>query len=191
VGLTYDDGPDPAQTPRLLDALRARDARATFFLIGQNAGGNAPIVARQVAEGHVVGNHTQTHPRLPELTLEGVRAELEAADARIVAAGAPEPILFRPPYGETNDDIAIVASQQGMWQVLWHVDTNDWRDGRTLDEIVAATLDGAGPGRVVLFHDRVANSVAAVPIIVDGLRQRGLCPGVVRPSGASWTVVPG
>jgi peptidoglycan/xylan/chitin deacetylase (PgdA/CDA1 family) len=191
VGLTYDDGPAPT-TPGLLDALAAKDARATFFLNGdQITDARVPTVKRQVAEGHVVGNHTWSHPDLTTLASDDeIRDQLDRASVRIVAAGAPDPVVFRPPYGAADARVRRIIAEKRMVEVRWDVDTFDF-EGRPVDEIVRTTVEGARPGRVVLFHDRMPNTTAALPAIVDGLRHRGLCPGVVRPRGTGWAVVPG
>jgi peptidoglycan/xylan/chitin deacetylase (PgdA/CDA1 family) len=181
VGLTYDDGPAPT-TPALLDALAGKGARATFFLVGnQMIPERQATLARQVAGGHVIGNHTWDHPELPPLTDDEIRDQLNRTTWLAVASGVPRPTLFRPPYGATNDRVAALATDLGMAQVIWTIDTNDWQ-GVAVDETVRRALDGARAGSVVLFHDRMPNSVAAVPAVVDGLRTRGLCPGVIRPS---------
>jgi peptidoglycan/xylan/chitin deacetylase (PgdA/CDA1 family) len=181
VGLTYDDGPSPT-TPGLLDALAAKGARATFFLVGdQMIDARLPTIARQVAEGHAIGNHTWNHPQLPALTDDEIRDQLNRTTARIADAVDYVPRLFRPPYGATDDRVAALAMEQSMGQTLWTIDTNDWQ-GVAVDETVRRALDGARAGSVVLFHDRMPNTVTAAPAVIDGLRTRGLCPGVIRPS---------
>jgi peptidoglycan/xylan/chitin deacetylase (PgdA/CDA1 family) len=156
AALTFDDGP-VVETTGLLGALRAKGARATFFVIGQQVAGRRAVVGQEAAEGHLVAN-----------------------DA-IVGAGVARPKLFRPPYGATNARVDAVGASLGLSRVLWSIDTNDWT-GIPVEETVRRVLDPLRAGSIVLFHDRMVNSTAAVPAIVDGMRKRGVCPGLLAPS---------
>lgn len=167
VALTFDDGPGP-HTARLLDLLAARKAPATFFLLGQNVARQPGLVRRMAAEGHEIGNHTWDHQQLTKLGRTGQREEVERAAAAIAAAGAT-PTVFRPPYGSRNATTDAVA---GAPVILWDVDTLDWKT-RDTDATVAAALRDTRRGSIVLMHDIHAPTVAAVPRIIDGLRERG------------------
>jgi peptidoglycan/xylan/chitin deacetylase (PgdA/CDA1 family) len=168
VALTFDDGPGP-DTRQLLEALAAHDARATFFLTGQNAGVYHRTVAAQVAAGHEVANHTWNHPDLTRRSAAEIRSQLARTDAAIEAAGGSAPTLMRPPYGAVN---ATVRREVTQPIVLWSVDTEDWKykDSARVAEYTAKTVR---PGDIVLLHDIHATSVAAVPTILETLAERG------------------
>lgn len=188
VALTFDDGPDPEWTPKILDILKARHAPATFFIIGENGLTNRSLLERLVAEGHEVGNHTYTHPNLGGATARETALELNATQRLFQAFTGHSLRLFRAPYfGDaeptTADEIepAFHAQQQGYVSVGLHVDPGDWkRPGvqaivdRTVQGVLAS--DEERSGNVVLLHDAGGNraqTVAALPLIIDQLRAKG------------------
>ena len=171
VALTFDDGP-VAETTELLTVLRAKKVKATFFVLGRQVVREPAVIRQIVADGHVVGNHSWDHPLLTRLSLAKVRAQLVRTNRAIVAAGAPAPVVFRPPYGGTNRAILRIAGAQGMTQVLWDVDPLDWRDRNSAvvaSRVVAATRNGS----IVLSHDIHPTTRAAYARIIDRLRARG------------------
>lgn len=175
--LTFDDGPCDGSTDALLQALDAVGAVATMFNLGSRAHRHPTLVRDQVAAGHSVGNHTRSHFRLPLLSDDEVRRELASTQRTVQVLTGRLPTLFRPPYGDTDERVAAAASEHGLTEVLWTVDSRDWA-GASADEIVAAaqTLE---PGGVLLLHDGYDTTIEAVPRIVTTLAQRGLAPGVV------------
>ncbi|MFB4305484.1 polysaccharide deacetylase family protein [Actinomadura sp. GTD37] len=175
VALTYDDGPTAATLPALLDQLRAAGARATFFIQGNNAEARPDLVRAEQRAGMWIGNHTDTHPHLPDLGELAAFKEILGTQRTLRRITGRPPTLFRPPYGETNDQVRRDETRLRLLEVLWTVDSRDWA-GATTDEIVAAarTLQ---PGGIILMHDWAQASVDAVPRIVGDLRERGLCPG--------------
>ena len=184
VALTYDDGPGPL-TPTLLDTLADRHARATFFVVGdQISTAREAVVRRERAEGHVVGNHTWSHARLTDLSSTQVRSEFTRLNDRLVALGLPRPTLWRPPYSAFDSRIDTIAGNLGMTRTLFDVNTGDADEpgGVSVEETTRRAVEGARAGSIVIMHDQKANSVAATPGIIDGLRARGFCLGVVRPS---------
>lgn len=168
VALTFDDGPG-VHSERLLDLLKQEEVPATFFVVGQRVPTRAASVARMVAEGHQVGNHSYTHPEFPKLTGEAQRAEIERTDTVIVAAGAPKPTVFRPPFGAWDAATRRVAA---MPLILWNVDTLDWKH-RDPAQTLAITLRDTRPGSIVLMHETHATTIEAVPEVIDALRARG------------------
>ncbi len=171
VALTFDDGPVP-ETTELLAVLRAKKVKATFFVLGSQVVREPAVIRQIVADGHVVGNHSWDHPLLTRLSLAKVRTQLVRTNRAIVAAGAPAPVVFRPPYGGTNRSILRIAGAQGMTQVLWDVDPMDWRDRNSAlvaSRVVAATRNGS----IVLSHDIHPTTRAAYARIIDRLRARG------------------
>lgn len=172
VALTYDDGPG-AETNRLLDTLRDRDAHASFMTVGTNAAANAGPLKRMQAEGHTIGNHTENHPQLSALDDATIGAEIDQASDTIEHATGQRPQWLRPPYGDTADNVSRVAGERGMSLALWSIDTRDWAT-RDAGATCQATVDQAQPGAIVLMHDIHASSVDAVNCILDGLESKGL-----------------
>ncbi|MES2496285.1 MAG: glycosyltransferase [Pseudomonadota bacterium] len=188
VSLTFDDGPDPVWTPKILDILKAAKVPATFFIVGENALTQRPLLERLIAEGHEVGSHTYTHPNLAEATAAQTALELNANQRLFQAYTGRSLRLFRAPYfGDaeptTADEIVPVeeAQRRGYLSVGLHVDPDDWkRPG--VSAIVQRTIDGVENGspdfsaNIVLLHDSGGDrsqTVAALPIIIRELRARG------------------
>ncbi|GAA2259374.1 hypothetical protein GCM10010145_33220 [Streptomyces ruber] len=150
--LTFDDGPDARYTPAILRTLREHDVRAMFFVCGEMAEAYPDLLREMADDGHVVGNHTWSHPLLTRLSRAGIRREMEST-CEIVErlCGAP-PQWFRAPYGAWNRAAFRLGAELGMEPLAWTVDTLDWQEPgvRTILDLVE---DGAGPGVVVLSHD--------------------------------------
>ncbi|MGW2283359.1 polysaccharide deacetylase family protein [Streptomyces phaeochromogenes] len=178
VGLTFDDGPS-GNTPALLTALTQNGLRATMFNQGQYAAANPSQVRAQVNAGMWVGNHSYTHPHLPQLGQSQIDSEISRTQQAIAAAGGGTPKLFRPPYGETNSTVKAVEAKYGLTGIIWDVDSQDW-NGAGTDAIVQAA-GRLGNGQVILMHDWSANTRAAIPRIAQGLTARGLCAGRISP----------
>ncbi|MER7492020.1 polysaccharide deacetylase family protein [Streptomyces pharetrae] len=150
--LTFDDGPDPRYTPDILDTLRAYDVRAMFFVCGEMAAASPDLLARMADEGHVVGNHTWSHPLLTRLTGARIRTEMERTCDVIEDVYGERPGWFRAPYGAWNRAAFRIGAELGMEPLAWTVDTLDWTEPGTRT-IVDRVADGAAPGVVVLSHD--------------------------------------
>ncbi|WP_370963108.1 polysaccharide deacetylase family protein [Amycolatopsis sp. cg9] len=176
VALTFDDGPYPSTTPALLAALGA--VRATFFLWGEHAAAHPALVRAIAAAGHVLGNHTWTHPRLTALGPAARDREVRRTQDLLVSLTGARPVLFRPPYGDTDPSVASAVAAHGLTEVLWSVDTRDWA-GASADEIVTAA-SAVRPGGVVLMHEGRPATVEAVPRVLAALAAPGLRPGPVR-----------
>jgi peptidoglycan/xylan/chitin deacetylase (PgdA/CDA1 family) len=171
VALTFDDGPGE-RTPELLDALAEHGARATFFQTGRSIDEFPNTVRRAYAEGHEIGNHSLDHPDLTTLDEAGVRAELAPVSARIRRETGDGPVVMRPPYGATNDTVAAVTAELGLAQILWNVDTNDWKD-HDARVVAERAVSGARPGAIILMHDIHDTTVDAVPDLLDQLAEEG------------------
>ena len=176
VGLTFDDGPS-GNTPALLSALKRNGLRATMFNEGRYAAAYPAQVRAQVAAGMWVGNHSYTHPHLPQLGRSQIDSEISRTQQAIAAAGGGTPRLFRPPYGETNPTVKAVEAKYGLTEIIWNVDSQDW-NGASTDAIVQAA-GRLTNGQVILMHDWAANTLAAIPRIAQGLAARGLCAGAI------------
>jgi peptidoglycan/xylan/chitin deacetylase (PgdA/CDA1 family) len=175
VALTFDDGPDPGFTPRVLDVLRRYGVRATFFCIGLHANAYPELVARIVDEGHGIGNHTWSHPYLPDLSREEVLRQVETTGAALARVTGTAPALVRPPYGARTPEVLRWLAGQDLTTVLWDVDPSDWAAppaAAIAAEVTAATTAGS----VVLMHDGGGDrtgTVAALPEILENLLGRG------------------
>jgi peptidoglycan/xylan/chitin deacetylase (PgdA/CDA1 family) len=176
VALTFDDGPD-IYTPQVLKVLRAYRVQATFFVMGRKAAARPDLVRAEASDGHLVENHSWSHPHLADLDQAQIDRELASTQRAITAAGAPAPTLFRPPFGNTSATVDGEGKLLGLRVIRWSIDTDDWR-GREPGDIAASVLDQAVPGSVVLMHDGVRQSAAtvqALPTVIRGLRERGFC----------------
>ena len=171
VAITFDDGPGP-QSGAIIDRLRSLDARATFFLVGSRVAGNSEIVARLRAEGHEIGSHSWSHSRLAAKPGHAL-AELTRTSLAIRRAAGTTPRWFRPPYADSSAGLGAIARLGGMRTVTWDVDPRDW-ESPGADEIAENVLLQSFPGSVVLLHEGGEDTLAALPTIVRGLRQRGL-----------------
>ncbi|MFE3068644.1 polysaccharide deacetylase family protein [Streptomyces sp. NPDC059247] len=173
--LTFDDGPDPRYTPAILDTLRRYDCRAMFFVCGEMAVENQDLLRRMDAEGHVIGNHTWTHPLIPKLRPSRIRDELGSTSEVVERALGAAPLWYRAPYGAWNRHSFEIGAELGMEPLAWTVDTLDWKEPGT-DAIVRRALDGAAPGAVVLNHDAGGDrsqSVAALRAYLPALLDAG------------------
>ncbi|MBA2344190.1 MAG: polysaccharide deacetylase family protein [Rubrobacter sp.] len=173
VRLTFDDGPVRGNTCRVLDVLRNKRVKATFFVIGQQARWNPGLVRRAYNEGHSVQNHSYTHADLTTLSNAGIERELRATNRAVVDAGVPRPYRFRPPYGATNARVRSIGTSLGLTQTLWTVDPRDWADPPA-SVVCSRVLNNVRSGSIVLLHDGTgANTDNALPCIINGLRSRG------------------
>lgn len=169
VALTFDDGPDSEYTPILLDGLRERGVKATFFLMGQKIEGCEDLVRRMQEEGHLIGNHTYHHVRLPELSEVKAEEEIERTSNLIYEITGVYPSFVRPPFGEWKKGLDLHVT---MIPVLWTVDSRDWVTQNTeqiLQEVLADTEDGS----IILMHDEFPSSVEAALALVDQLQKKG------------------
>lgn len=172
IAMSFDDGPSPTLTPKLLDLLKQRGIKVTFFVIGQNVEHAPQIVARAAAEGHEIGNHTWDHASLTKLSDIRVQEEINKTSDAIFQATGKKPVLFRPPYGAVNPRVHGWIDQDGMKVVLWSVDPNDWkRPGSAVVE--RRILTGAKPGSIILSHDIHPGTIEAMPATLDALLAKG------------------
>ncbi|MGC5771324.1 polysaccharide deacetylase family protein [Paenibacillus pabuli] len=178
IALTFDDGPDPVQTPQILALLQQYQAKGTFFVLGKWAEKFPELIQQEQREGHEIANHTYAHTYAVRSTrADKYSLEMNAAEKSIVEAGAERPLLFRPPGGYYNDMVIQVAKQQGYTIVLWswHQDTRDWASPG-VSAIVNKVLKNARNGDIVLFHDKVegkSQTVTALKTILPKLQEQG------------------
>lgn len=169
IALTFDDGPSTAWTPALLDGLKERGVKATFFLIGENADKNPEIVKRMAEEGHLIGNHTYHHVELTKVSENEARLELADTSAVIVRITGKEPEYMRPPFGAWQRKL---EREIQMLPVLWTIDPLDWTT-ENQDEIVNKVVTEAEENDIILLHDCYKSSIEAGLRIVDILQEEG------------------
>ncbi|HVH89420.1 MAG TPA: glycosyltransferase, partial [Terriglobales bacterium] len=186
VAITFDDGPDPTYTPRILDVLKQKDAKATFFLIGIPSENDPGLVKRIYDEGHEIGNHTLTHPNISEVSPWRFETEINVTERLFAAKLGVKPLFFRPPYSidqepDTADEVRPLQQVQDMGYITVgdKIDPNDWEMNPRppATQIAQRVFDQLGRGgSIILLHDGGGDrseTVKAMPLIIDGLRSRG------------------
>lgn len=181
IALTFDDGPHPRLTPRILDILDRYGVRATFFMIGKNVG-DYPQAAREVAaRGHEIGNHTASHRRLYGASEERAERELNDCADKIEEICGVRPRLFRPPEGAVDETVETVSERNGYEVILWSIDTRDW-ESKNANAIVNRVLSAVKPGDIILMHDFIgtnSKTPEALEILLPKLLARGFEPVTV------------
>lgn len=178
IALTFDDGPYPETTEKILDLLSKYNAKATFFVLGNKVIRYPEMVKREVAEGHEVANHTYNHVYfLRSISSNTIREEIVKTEKALEELTGKKPNLFRPPGGYYNDQSIHIATMLGYKTILWswHQDTNDWKSPG-VNQIVNKVLNNARNGDIVLMHDYIPGSIQTVKAlekILYELDQRG------------------
>lgn len=169
VALTFDDGPHSVYTEMLLDGLKERNVKATFFLIGDNIKGNEELVRRMDREGHLIGNHTSTHVLLTDEPEAEACREITETNERICSITGKMPTYIRPPFGSWSEKLECMVP---MDVVLWNVDPLDWKIQNT-KKIVNHILKNTKNSSIILLHDSYKTSVEAALEVVDTLSGEG------------------
>ena len=169
VAITFDDGPSGKYTKKLLDGLKKRKVKASFFLIGENVKRYPEIVKRMKKEGHLIGNHTYNHVELCKISKEAARTEIEATNQEIYDITGEYPMWLRPPYGEWQKNLDFYVN---MFPVLWDIDTLDWKS-QNVNAVMQIVESEIEDGAVILMHDAYQSSVDAALQIVDLLTAQG------------------
>ena len=180
VSLTFDDGPNPDATPRVLDALAKHGVKATFFVLGAHAERWPDLVHRVLEEGHQIGNHGYFHRKLHLKSPGYVKRDIILGKRAIERAGAPAPKFFRAPHGFRSPWVTAIARSLGERTIGWSLGVWD-SDRPGVQPIVDRTIEGTRPGSIVLLHDGDGynangdrtQTAAALPAIISGLRDRG------------------
>jgi peptidoglycan/xylan/chitin deacetylase (PgdA/CDA1 family) len=198
VALTFDDGPDPAWTPRLLETLAAHDVRATFFVVGERAARAASTVRAIAGAGHEVASHGWSHRSLWLCGPRRTAAEIDRAQATLTALTGAAPRLFRPPWGMVNAAMFPLLRARRLRPVFWSIQPEGLRPARAEDQ-AAYVVRRAHPGAIVDLHDAEgargapARTLAALPAMLAGLRAAGYTPATVSElldSATSGTAAP-
>ena len=169
VALTFDDGPNPATTNQALDTLSKYGIKATFFVLGKNVSGNEEILKRMKADGHVIGNHSWSHPVLSKLSLDDAKKQITDTEDALTKVLGSSSKLMRPPYGAITDDI---RKSLDLSFIMWDVDSLDWKsknEAAILTEIQREVKNGS----IILMHDIHAETVNALPKVIDYLKGQG------------------
>jgi len=189
MALTFDDGPSHFRT-RTLRTLRRQHVPATFFDVGMRVAANPQFAGFEAREGHLVLNHTWSHPHLPTLTPAQVRSQVRRTQRVLRQAGAPMPFkLLRPPYGDINGVVSTELTRLGYHHVTWDVVAVDWDVTTTAEQIRDTIVKEFRPGLVILMHDGPVDSAAgaaagtALPQIIRRARQQGYCFGQLNELG--------
>ena len=172
VALTFDDGPHPIHTPRLLDYLKKERVKATFFLIGRNVESFPEIVKRIIEEGHEIGSHTYKHPNLDQLNFSQAYEEVYQGIQAIEKVTGKAPILFRPPYGALSHNKRQKFQKEGLSLIFWSLDLLDWKD-RDAKIISQKIISQIQRGDIILAHDIHPTTVDAFPEILSSLKEKG------------------
>jgi peptidoglycan/xylan/chitin deacetylase (PgdA/CDA1 family) len=199
--LTFDDGPHPEVTPRILDALASRRIRAIFFVVGKRleSQANMDVLRRAVCEGHIIGNHSFSHPRLTDLSDDEIRKEILRTDI-LIRCFVGHHKLIRPPYGAMNENVRRIALELGYAPMLWNVDTLDWNSNFQPSGWLVRGLSQVKNKRecIVLAHDIHASTGEHCAAFLTQLTRVGRFPaffgnrhGKALPFDPAWSLRPG
>lgn len=169
VALTFDDGPHSVYTKILLEGLKERGVKATFFLVGKNIPGNEELVRQMKEDGHLIGNHTYDHVKIKGMKAEEACSQLVRTSELVKSITGEDTEYVRPPFGEWDTSLECGIA---MFPVLWNIDPLDWTTENT-DQVVRKVVSGAGEDDIILLHDIFDSSVKAALRIVDELQAKG------------------
>ena len=169
IALTFDDGPHPVYTPKLLEGLKEGNGKATFFVVGQNIEGREDIIKRMDEEGHLIGNHTYDHVKITGLPEEEACAQITKTSELVKEITGKNTEFVRPPFGAWDKKLECGFE---MFPVLWSIDPLDWTT-KNVDAVVQKVLSRAEENSIILLHDYYDSSVEAALKIVDALLERG------------------
>ena len=175
IALTFDDGPHPKLTPRILDVLDKFNVKATFFTVGVNVHYYQDVFEDIVLRGHEIGNHTYTHPHVSRIDTNTLRSEVEECEKEIYEHGEYMTKLFRPPEGMIDNGVTALLHELDYKVILWDIDTRDW-DHTTPENIAKMVIEKASSGNIILMHDYISyNSptVRALELFLPVLIEKG------------------
>ncbi len=189
IYLTFDDGPLPGPTDEVLNILDHEEVKATFFLVGSRVD-ESPFLAQDIKNrGHDIGNHTYYHPNLTWLSPEQIRAEILAASWTIERHTGVKPLFSRAPGGNVSKPVNAALLEAGLVSTLWTINPGDL-GGAGRSHITNLCIAQAKPGAVILLHEFSAETRAALPLLIRGLKAQGWRFGTLSESGAAGTVTP-
>lgn len=172
IVISFDAAWGEEKTDEILQILKDRDIETTFFLVGYWVD-KYPDRVRQIAEaGHEIGNHSNTHPHMSELSEAQIAQELNDLSDKVEALTGTRPTLFRPPYGDYDDEVVLTARKNGYEVIQWNVDSLDWKN-LGVTPMVERVTKNLAPGAIVLFHNNSQYITEALPIILDAILEEG------------------
>ena len=177
LSITFDDGPNRIQTPKVLKILKKYNIKATFFVIGENVEYQKDVLRQVYKEGHEIGNHFYTHDNINKLTKDQIRENIVSNNELIYKTIGVRPKLVRPPYGIVNDNLKAVCGELNMSIIIWtdDKDSKDW--ALTKDsEIINNLTKKVKNGDIFLFHDsnkKFTNTLSAIDVIIPTLQKKG------------------
>lgn len=169
VALSFDDGPNPSTTPKLLQTLKEKKVYATFFLLGENSIKNPEIVKQIKEEGNEIGSHTYDHQDLSQLSSNEIQMEIEKTDKVIEKITGEDIVFLRPPYGSITELGARLVNRP---IINWSVDSEDWKT-RDSEQIFQKIIETVYDGSILLFHDIYPETVSVIPQVIDYLHEQG------------------
>lgn len=183
IALTFDDGPNPETTPRILEILREYGVRATFFPIGKRAHAHPELVRAVIAEGHTVGSHTWSHPQLPNLPFAEALKEVKRGRRAITLACGVKTSFFRFPFGARTPELQQAVKKLGLATFQWNMNPRDWlrKTPRQIYRDAIAEIDREGSG-IILLHDSSKATAIALPHLLKKLQARGFTAVVFVPN---------
>ncbi len=170
--ISFDAAWGNEQTDSLLDTLDKYEVKTTFFLVG-NWVKKYPASVKKIAnKGHDIGNHSSTHAHMPALSADKMKTEVADCNNRVKKLTGKAPTLFRPPYGDYDNNVVNTVKSMNMYCVQWNIDSLDWKDPN-VEQIVKNCTDKLVPGSIILLHNGAANTPAALPKIIEAIKAKG------------------
>ncbi|MBR5111449.1 MAG: polysaccharide deacetylase family protein [Clostridia bacterium] len=178
IAISFDAAWGGEKTLKILDILDENGIKATFFLVDIWTQRFPELVKEIAARGHEIGNHSTTHPEMSKLNREKIAQELETMSANVESLIGQRPTLFRPPYGDYNNDVVLTARQNGYEVIQWSVDSLDWKN-KGVQPLIDRATKNVKSGDIVLFHNDSQYIVEALPAVLESYRKQGLTVGPV------------
>lgn len=170
--ISFDAAWGNEQTDTLLNILDDKNVKTTFFLVGDWVKKYPKSVKKIDKKGHDVGNHSSTHPHMTELSPQKIQSELQDCNNEIKKLTGKTPTLFRPPYGDYNNEVVNTTKAMDMYCVQWNIDSLDWKDPGC-DQIIENCVKKLSPGSIILLHNGAKNTPEALPKLIDAIKQKG------------------
>lgn len=170
--ISFDAAWGNEQTDELLETLDEYEVKTTFFLVGDWVKKYPESVKKIAEKGHDIGNHSSTHAHMPNLSAEQMKEEINDCNSEIKKLTGKSPTLFRPPYGDYDNNVVNTVKSMDMYPVQWNIDSLDWKDPSP-EQIVKNCTDKLTPGSIILLHNGAANTPAALSKVIEGIKEKG------------------
>lgn len=180
IAISFDAAWGNEDTEKLIEILNQYNVKATFFVVGSWVDKYPQSVKQLAAAGHDIGNHSNSHLHMPQLSKEKIAADLNSCSEKIKSVTGNAPVLFRPPYGDYNNTLCETATECGLYTIQWDVDSKDWMEGHTAEMIAKEVCSKVKPGSIVLFHNAAVNTPAALPVILEKLMAEGYSFSLIK-----------